>query len=170
MILDEVALICLLALAEMVASYGGNMPPKYEARLATCLDVAREAETAEIPVSLAVSVAYEESSFLDGLVSKVGARGPLQIIPRYHCPNAKGEHKPHERAGRLDKCDLVVDGVRALKWFWTTYDKDWPLALAHYSSGEKIYPSSRGYARRVIRRSHRLDDQLNILMALEAVR
>jgi hypothetical protein len=120
MILDEIALICLLAMAEMVGSYGGNIPPGHDEKVVVCLEVARAAEDLELPVSLVVSVAYEESKFERDLTSKAGARGPLQIIPRYHCPGPEGEHKPHERQGTLEGCDLVRDGVKALGWFWET--------------------------------------------------
>mgnify|MGYP003151979955 FL=1 len=170
MILDEMALICLLAMAEMVASYGGNIPPGHDDKAVVCLEVARTAEDLELPVALVVSVAYEESKFTKDLTSKAGARGPLQIIPRYHCPTPEGEHKPHERRGTLQGCDLVRDGVKALAWFWGRYDHDWAQALAHYNSGEKVYASSRAYARRVQRRARRINRQLNAIYTAEATR
>ena len=117
-----------------------------------------------------VSVAYEESKFTRDLTSKAGAVGPMQIIPRYHCPNSEGEHKPHKRQGVRKGCDLVRDGVKALAWFWATYDHDWPTALAHYNSGEKIFASSRAYARRVQRRARRINRQLNAIYTAEATR
>ena len=92
MILDEIALICLLAMAEMVGSYGGHLPPTHDEKIGVCLDVARAAEDEELPVALVVSVAYEESKFTMDLQSKAGAVGPLQIIPRYHCPTPEGQH------------------------------------------------------------------------------
>jgi len=165
MILDNVALVCLLALGEIVSAYGGNIPPGYEDRAAVCLEVGRAADELELPVEIAVSVALEESRFMRELKSKAGARGPLQIIPRYHCPNPEGAHKPHERRGRLAGCDLVIDGVKALRWFWIEYGEgDWSRGLAHYNSGEKVYPSSRAYARRIMKRAWRWGDQLAGLM------
>ena len=145
MILQEAALICILALAEMVAGFG-HIPPQYDERLRTCIDIARTADEHELPVALVVALAHEESRFVADIVSKAGARGPLQIIPRYFCPNAQGELAPHKRAGRLEGCDLIVDGVKAVKWFWVTYDNDWSAALCHYNSGEKCFARSRGYA------------------------
>jgi len=170
MILDEIALICLLAMAEMVGAFGGNIPPQFDERVGVCLEVARAAENEELMVSIVVSVALEESAFQRKLRSKAGAMGPLQIIPRYHCPNAQGEHKPHERRGTLQGCDLVKDGVKAVGWFWRTYDHDWQRALAHYNSGTKIYNSSRAYARRVMRRSKRIERQLDAIMRAESTR
>ena len=170
MIIGEIALVCLLALGEIVSAYGGNIPPGHEDRAAVCMEVGRTADNLDMPVSLVVSVALEESRFLRDLKSKAGARGPLQIIPRYHCPTATGEHKPHERRGVLAGCDLITDGVKALRWFWTTYEHDWSLALAHYNSGEKIYGSSRAYARRIMRRAARIDDQIAMIQAQEAGR
>ena len=112
----------------------------------------------------------KESLFRADPVRKAGARGPLQIIPRYFCPTADGELAPHKRAGRLEGCDLIVDGVKAVKWFWVTYDNDWSAALCHYNSGEKCFARSRGYAKRVVRRWRRLERQLNALLAAEAER
>lgn len=160
MILDEVALVCMLAMAEMVAGYGGNIPPGYDDKVSVCLEVARAAENEDLPVSIVVSVAYEESAFNRDLESKVGAVGPLQIIPRYHCPNSNGETDPHKRQGRLSGCDLIRDGVKALKWFWESYHQNWAVSLAHYNSGTKIFPSSRAYSKRVRRRAKRIDRQI----------
>lgn len=169
MILDEVALVCLVALAEIVSAYGGHLPPGHDDKAAVCLEVGRAAEELELPVALAVSVALEESRFTRQLRSKAGAMGPLQIIPRYHCPDAMGAHKPHARAGQLAGCDLIVDGLKALRWFWLEYGEgDWSKGLAHYNSGEKIYASSRAYAQRIMRRAHRLDEQVSAIMAAHA--
>lgn len=170
MILDEVALICLLAMAEMVGSYGGNIPPAHDQKTAVCLEVARAADDMELPIALVVSVAYEESKFTTDLKSKAGAVGPLQIIPRYHCPTPEGQHEPHKRRGTIKGCDLVRDGVKALSWFWKQYDYDWPSALAHYNSGERVYASSRAYSRRVQRRARRINRQLNAIYSAEATR
>jgi hypothetical protein len=170
MVLEEIALICMLAMAEMVGSYGGNIPPGHDEKIAVCLEVAAAADEMEMPISLVVAVAYEESKFTRQLKSKAGAVGPMQIIPAYHCPSPEGEHKPHERRGTIKGCDLVADGVRALHWFWRTYDFDWPDALAHYNSGEKIYASSRAYARRIQRRARRINAQLTAVYRAESNR
>jgi hypothetical protein len=168
-ILDEVALICLVALAEIVSAYGGNIPPGHDDKAAVCLEVGRAADELELPVSVAVSVALEESRFTRSLKSKAGAMGPLQIIPRYHCPDAMGEHKPHARKGQLAGCDLIVDGLKALRWFWLEYGEgDWSLGLAHYNSGEKVYASSRAYARRIMKRANRMDEQVGAIMEAQA--
>ena len=71
-------------------------------------------------------------------------------------------------AGVLAGCDLILDGVKALRWFWATYEHDWGLALAHYNSGEKIYASSRAYARRIMRRAERIDEQVAVIQAQAA--
>ena len=168
MIIGEVALVCLLALGEIVGAYGGNIPPGHDDRAAVCMEVGKVAEDLELPVALVVSVALEESRFVRDLKSKAGARGPMQIIPRYHCPDPMGRHRPHKRAGVIAGCDLILDGVKALRWFWATYEHDWGLALAHYNSGEKIYASSRAYARRIMRRADRIDEQIAVIQAQSA--
>ena len=106
---------------------------------------------------LAVSVAIEESGLERGLVSKAGARGPLQIIPRYFCPSESGVVSPSKRQGVLYGCDLTYYGVKAIDWFLKEYEgegKDLGLrgALCHYNSGTHCNSSSRAYAQRVILR------------------
>ena len=123
MIVDEVVLICALAMAELVAAYGGNVPqkpPTYQQRFDVCVEVGRVADDLDLPVTLAVAVAQEESAFT-WPVSKVGAMGPLQIIPRYHCPGVDGVTAPSARKGQRAGCDLVDAGVKALLWFYARY-------------------------------------------------
>ena len=172
MILSENALICLIALTEIVYAYGGHIGPRmdYETRLETCVEIATVADEEELPVSLIVSLAQEESGFTRDLVSKAGAHGPLQIIPRYHCPDTSGIVAPHKRRGQLKGCDLIADGVRAAGWFFREYDHDWSEALCHWNSGSVCYRSSRSFAHRVIHRHRRIETQLRALLALEARR
>lgn len=162
--MDPNVILCALALTQTISAWGGNMPPDYDERLSTCVLVAEAAIEQDVPVYIAVAVAERESGFVTGLTSKAGARGPLQIIPRYHCPNPEGEHKPHERRGVLKGCDLVKDGIRALKWFWQDYGGgDWKIALCHYNSGEKCVSKARQYAHGVLKRSGILETQFNAI-------
>lgn len=168
MILDEVVLICGLMLAEMVAGYGGHIPPGYDQKMEVCVEVGRAAEEVEeVPLGLALAVAYEESNFTKDLVSKAKAQGPLQIIPAYFCPDRNGHVLPHKRQGRLQGCDLVKDGIGALKWFLGEYG-DWKEALCHYNSGTKCYASSRGYSKRVRRRWARSERQMRSVLLLSS--
>jgi len=172
MMITENALICLIAMSEIVYAFGGHIGPRmeYDARLETCVEIAAAAEEEDLPVSLVVSLAKEESGFTRALVSKAGAHGPLQIIPRYHCPSKHGVVAPHKRAGRLEGCDLITDGVRAVKWFRDTYAHDWPKALCHWNSGTTCLRDARAFAHRVIHRHRRIETQLRALLTLEAQR
>jgi len=173
MIVDEVVLVCVLAMAELVGAYGGNMPqkpPTYAERFDVCVAVGRKAAELEwdggglySAVTVAVAVAQEESAFTSPL-SKAGAMGPMQIIPRYHCPGPDGVVAPSKRRGVVEGCDLVDAGVKALRWFWLRYDRDWSQALCHYNSGTKCGSGSRRYAKRVLRRHRRLEAQTQAAM------
>ena len=168
MIIQETIAICVLALAEMVASYGGHIPPSYHTRLEVCVEVAEGAEAKELPVALMVALSMEESAFTRDLTSKAGARGPLQIIPAYHCPNKSGKVEPHKRQGIAHNCNLIAAGLDAADWFWTQYDNDWRLALCHWNSGTKCVAAARAFSRRVMRRADRLEYQLTALLRRHA--
>jgi hypothetical protein len=70
------------------------------ARLATCERLAGMAEVEQVPVGLALALAYHETH-LDPAPRRLC--GPLQIAPRWHCPG-------RVRAG----CDCERAGVQAL--------------------------------------------------------
>ena len=79
-------------------------------------------------------------------MSKAGARGAMQVLPKYWCPD-----------GKLDGCDLVREGVRSLGVYLKKYGGDEKEALCHYNSGNKCTRKSRNYSKRVIRAKKRLD-------------
>lgn len=165
MIFDEVVFVCALALAEMSAAWGGHLPPQAPDRMDVCVEIGRSAEERHLPMVLAVSVAYEESKFDRKVVSRVGARGPLQIIPRYHCPSISGVVDPSKRKGVAKGCDLIKHGVGALAFFWRRYGEGgWDEALCHYNSGEKCVSASRQYAARVLKRTRLLEAQLKVAL------
>lgn len=97
-------------------------PVRALAAVPVCVDVAVKAKAAGVPVRLATRLAYRESRLRRGRVSPVGARGPLQAIPRYWCP-----------AGRLEGCDLVQAGVNALRYYLRRERGDVQRALCAYT-------------------------------------
>lgn len=103
-------------------------------------EVAWEAQRAGVPVGLALSVGLEESGLRRGLVSPKGAVGPMQVIPRWWCPQ-----------GRVEGCNLVRAGVGALRKLREDFGP-WPEVLCRYNAGNVCWPRSRRYARRVLRR------------------
>ena len=89
--------------------------------ISVCERVAREAQRQHVDPLLAISVAARETRFKDVISSK-GARGPLGVIPKYHCPK-KG------------KCDYTKAGISALKKYLDLNGGEVCAALAQYNRG-----------------------------------
>lgn len=157
-----VELICTIALTHFIAvqhpQYQERLTNnKYASKYAVCEEIAQTSIDLGIDPALAISIAIEESGLEEGLVSKVGAQGPLQIIPRYFCPDKKGVVAPRKSRGVLQGCDLTYYGVKAIDWFLKEYegkgkDKGVKGALCHYNSGTRCNSSSRAYAQRILLR------------------
>ena len=147
----------------LFAAAGANqtLGPGHD-RFDTCVEIAREADSQGVSPTIAISTAWVESRFRRNAVSPIGCcHGPLQINPRYFCPN-----------GRLRNCDLIVNGVAAIKHFYSRYSRgsardigarcsdysEWAEPLCHYNAGNTCTRSSRAYARSVIRLALRTDD------------
>ena len=115
-----------------------TVPVKPEQR-ATCAQVVTKAVASNSDPGLIASIAWHESRFIPSRVSSVGAVGPMQIIPKYWCPD-----------GSVEKCDLIAAGIRA---FYTYLDKSGlEGALCRYSTGKpcKRTKAGRAYARKVL--------------------
>ena len=125
-------------------SWNDRIEKKMPDRISTCISVMDLAVEMDAPPNLAAAVAWHESGFNASAVSKAGARGPMQVLPKYWCPNKK-----------LEGCDLLVEGIRALKVYLAKY-KDEKEALCHYNAGNKCTKQSRYYARRVLSTKRRL--------------
>lgn len=125
---------CIIALGIISAEHGDRMPM----RAVACADVTYEAMRAGVDVQLAVSVAYHESRIDYRAQSSQGAVGPMQVVPRWWCPD-----------GKADGCDLVRAGVGALASYTTRYGvRD---GLARYNAGNSPGPRARAYASKVMR-------------------
>ena len=109
----------------------------------TCLDVSREARAQGVEPTLAVAVAWHESRFDAVAESSMGARGPMQVIPRWWCPR-----------GTAEGCDLTAAGVAALRSYLAQHDG--PAAgLCAYNAGNKCGPRGRRYAEAVLASARR---------------
>ena len=146
-------ILCVLAMSEM---YAPNLSESYLARidyvsrLGTCIQIANATESMsnpEIPPSLTVALAYEESAFTDA-TSKAGARGPMQVIPHYVCDGVA-----------TSKCDLIKAGLKALV-YWRGVSKTIFQAVCRYNSGNRCSKAGRGYAKRVLLRQKRYQLQM----------
>ena len=111
--------------------------PFKQDRMATCIKVAKAADEFDIDPMLLVSVAWHESRFNNKAVSRAGAVGALQILPRWFCGS--------------QKCDYIYAGARAFSR-WRKRAKGHLLTtLAMYNGGNKPGVRSRRYAIVVMR-------------------
>ena len=108
-----------------------------------CTEVAISAAMQGEEPCMAYAIASNESRCRKGLVSSAGARGPLQVIPKWSCPGGKAEG-----------CDYIQAGLSALK-YWKKQFKHPRKYLAHYNAGWTIGPRAHGYAAAVLRRQRR---------------
>ena len=121
-------------------SYQKKIARSIPQRMKVCKQVANEAKRQKVDPILAVVIAYEETRFED-LSSSKGARGPLGVIPKYHCPHS-------------EKCNYTQAGVTAIKKFLSINKGNICKGLAQYNRGLKG-KCTRGrseyyYAHRVI--------------------
>ena len=148
--IDEHQALCGAALMQlggstMSSSYLRKVLRTYEERMDTCLNIAALAKEWMVEETFAIAIAWVESKFSETVVSKAGAVGPMQVLPKYWCPN--GKHKG---------CNLTIVGIRALDRLVSKYDT-LAAAACHYNSGLKCYKQSRRYATRVLVLKQRLD-------------
>mgnify|MGYP003121773193 CR=1 FL=1 len=119
-----------------------NPSKPHDRAMATCYEVGEAADRAGLPVSLVVALAYTESRLNPLAASARRARGPLQVVPVWHCPG-----------GKAKGCDLVAAGVAALQKFHAKYGPDWPVVLCHWAQGNQCYRIGRMFARTVLSRA-----------------
>jgi len=121
-------------------------------RIAVCKKIQRTIETGRVfgwyhsnPL-LPLVIAYRETGFTERATSRVGAKGPLQVIKHYWCPKKK-------------KCDLIRAGLNALQSYKKRH-KTLCAALAAYNGGSCTKNSySYFYAQRIITVFKRLQQQ-----------
>ena len=145
----ENLVLCLSLLQALYSVTSDSWNKKVEVeipnKLSVCVTVSDTAAEMSVPPNLAVAVAWHESKFNNEVVSKAGARGAMQILPTYWCPD-----------GKLESCDLIREGVRSLGVYLEKYGVE-KEALCHYNSGNKCTRKSKNYSKRVIRTKNRLD-------------
>jgi len=126
------------------------LPPKaQEEAMSVCTKVAQAAQEQDVDVSLIVALSWEESNWtMDARNLKSNCVGPLQVQPRYWCPDKKAEG-----------CDLIQAGLKAYTTLLEIYRTP-EEAVCHYNAGNVCTSRSRYFARRVVGRAARLRRQL----------
>ena len=112
-------------------------PTMTPSQVRNCEKVAQRAEAEHMDPFLMVALGYYESTFMDGVKSRAGAIGYLQVIPKYHCPRG------------IKKCDTTAAGLRAYRKFYAITGSH-ADALAMYNAGSKPGKTARRFAKRVI--------------------
>ena len=137
-------MICSILFATFIGITGGVFYDE-DHRVSTCAAVMEEARKQGVDPRLAAAVAWSESRWYSGVTNKrSGAKGPLQILPRYWCPSKDGVWRIHEYGTRT--CDYIEGGIRALKYY-TTHRKTLRGAIASF--GYK--PLNHPYVNEVIK-------------------
>jgi len=118
---------CWIALGSMFSdapskSYIHKQSKTFASRLQACNHVALEARKQDVDPMLAISIARHESGFNPKVTSNKGAKGPMGVIPKYHCP-------------KTGECDYTKAGVSALKLVTGMYPNNLCQALAVYNRG-----------------------------------
>ncbi len=90
----------------------------------------------DVDPMLVLGLMRTESMYDVDAVSPVGARGPMQIMPRTGHLLAQRTGDTSFHPGKLHDPDLAIDyGVRYLDLLITRFDGAWPLAVAAYNGG-----------------------------------
>jgi len=135
-------LICAITLSLFFNQPYLNNHPEHEE---VCLEVAEKAINSDLDPIIAVALSYSESRFTRAARSNVGAVGPLQVIPKWTCPNR-----------RKKGCDLVQAGVDTLiklreKHWGPLATPNWMKIICHYNSGNVCL--DRRFPRLVLKRA-----------------
>lgn len=135
-------MLCLFLLGSETMS-----DEKREDRSQNCVELYVIAEEAELDPLLIISIAHTESRFDKKAVSRAGAIGMMQVLPKYFCPK-KG------------KCDYTAAGIKAWKAWSRKKNKKRTTreALCRYNSGRpcKDAPRARVYANIVLKKHRKL--------------
>jgi hypothetical protein len=114
--------------------------------------IEKTARKYEVDHALVKAVIKAESNFNSKAVSRKGAKGLMQLMPRTASSLQVSDCFHPE--------DNIDGGVRYLRYLMNVYDGNLPLALAAYNAGEKAvaryrgippYAETKTYVRRVMR-------------------
>jgi len=92
-------------------------------QMGICLSLVTESQSAGVAPSITTALAWHETRLRANLTSSKGAKGPLQVIPRFWC--------------KSDPCDYVRAGLRALKHYLGKEPTE-KRAICRYNAGTCI--------------------------------
>ena len=112
----------LLKLCAIMATWGHNDGEARKSAQGVCVSVGLEAQRQEVDVTSALALAWSESRFTEVNTSSKGAKGPMQVLPKWWCDDRRN-------------CDYTEAGVKALKTFTRLFPDDFIDTICHYNSG-----------------------------------
>lgn len=127
--------LCLIVVLTIYPDLNTSQIKEFRAAQRVCEQVSAAAYKAGVDEPLALAVAVEETRLQHRPHKTSGARGPMQVLPKYWCPK-KG------------KCDYVEAGVDALKYYLDDSPSERRALQRYAGAGER----ARNYAERVLRR------------------
>ena len=157
--MSDSILACAIVLAGLVgddssAGWQARVLESATDRVHTCMEVTLAARRENIPVPLAVAVAWTESKMNRDARSSVGAYGPFQVLAKYHADDGWKKDDPN----------LIATGARVLKKYMRLAGCTPAVcdhghlkkALCHYNSGNTCNIRSRAYAKKVLNTRRRV--------------
>lgn len=141
--------LCIIVAMTIYPQLTTSKIPMFKEARRTCERLADKSISNDIDPLLVLSVAVEESR-LKNVTSNKGAKGPLQVIPKYWCPKSV-RNKP---------CDYELAGINALKYYLRKYGTEREAVTGYAGQGKR----ARRYAERVLQRYNSL---LAILTAVD---
>ena len=112
-------------------------------QMSTCLSLVAESIAQNIDPNLTASLSWHETRLRAGLTSNKGAKGPLQVIPKFWCKSYP--------------CDYTEAGLRALKHYLAKEPTE-RKAICRYNAGT-CKPKSWAWAGKVMRLKKQLQEQ-----------
>lgn len=145
----EISLQVMTLICANFISIHQTVPAK-KSQIKICAKVAIEADRQGVDPSLGMAVSWIESRFTSNVVSKAGAIGAMQILPKYWCPNKK-------------RCDSIKYGIKALGYYLSK--SGLRNGLCRYASGKSCKKNMRRirYMKSVVKKRDSLEGIFNDL-------
>lgn len=141
---------CAMIIASLLGP--ANPPqtdPLFQQRVAVCSSLWFEAFEQNVPVDVALAVAWHESNLTNAGTNSSGCSGPMQIKVKYWCPNPQGVWSPTKADGKIKNCDLHKRGIFALKYYLNKYTR-LDDALCGYGWGKCTDEARKTYVKKTL--------------------